>query len=242
MATVHRFDVLESTQDLAHQLALEGAEAGTAVVAAEQQAGRGTRGREWRSARGGLWLTVILRPPAANAVEGLSLRVGLEVAHCLERVAAPSVPIRIKWPNDLVADDRKLGGILCEARWLGDAPGWVAVGIGINVTNPVPEGLRTAAVALSELGSRIEAGDLIDPVVAAVVDAGRRAGPLTEAELAEFSSRDWLRGRALVEPVAGRAAGVTADARLIVEEPTGTRTAVLGSVTLAALARGSGSR
>lgn len=242
MATVHRFDVLESTQDLAHQLALEGAEAGTAVVAAEQQAGRGTRGREWRSARGGLWLTVILRPPAANAVEGLSLRVGLEVAHCLERATAPSVPIGIKWPNDLVADDRKLGGILCEARWLGDAPGWVAVGIGINVTNPVPEGLRPAAVGLSELGSRIEAGDLIDPVVAAVVDAGRRAGPLSEAELAEFSSRDWLRGRALVEPVAGRAAGVTADARLIVEEPTGVRTAVLGSVTLAALARGSGSR
>lgn len=240
--TIHHFEVLESTQDLAHQLAAEGAEAGTAVVAVEQQAGRGTRGRGWSSARGGLWLTVILRPSTAGAVEGLSLRVGLEVAHCLERVAASPVPIRIKWPNDLMADDRKLGGILCEARWLGDAPGWIAVGIGINLTNQVPAELRASAVALAELGGQAEATDLVTPVVAAVVQAGERAGPLTEAELAEFASRDWLRGRALVEPVVGRAAGVTADARLIVEQPTGARTAVLGSVTLAALARDGGSR
>ncbi len=242
MAAIHRFEVLESTQDLAHSLAADGAEAGTAIVAAVQEAGRGTRGRAWSSARGGLWLTVILRPTAAGAVEGLSLRVGLEVAHTLERVAAPAFPLGIKWPNDLVADDRKLGGILCEGRWLGDAPGWIAVGIGINVTNPVPAELAAAAVALADLNSDVQVDDLIDPVVQAVVDAGRGAGPLTDAELAEFASRDWLKGRELIAPVAGRAVGITPDARLIVEQAPGTQTSVLGSVTLAALARDGGSR
>lgn len=242
MASIHRFETLESTQDLAHQLAADGAEAGSAVVAEMQHAGRGTRGRAWSSARGGLWLTVILRPTAADAVEGLSLRVGLEVAHTLERVAAPTALIGIKWPNDLVASDRKLGGILCEARWLGDAPGWIAVGIGINVTNPIPAELAGVAIALAELDSRVRAGDLIDPVIRAVVNAGERTGPLTETELAEFASRDWLKGRELVAPVAGRAAGITPDARLIVDQGAGTRTSVLGTVTLAALAQDGGSR
>ncbi|MGE3618000.1 MAG: biotin--[acetyl-CoA-carboxylase] ligase, partial [Gemmatimonadales bacterium] len=135
--TVHRLDRVGSTQDEAHRLAAEGAPAGTVVVAAEQDQGRGTRGREWTSGRGGLWLTAILRPREAPLLEGLSLRIGLALAPVLEAVA-PGGLIQLKWPNDLVAANRKLGGILCEARWVGDRPGWVAVGVGINVRNPLP--------------------------------------------------------------------------------------------------------
>ena len=62
---IHRFDELDSTQDRAHELAAGGAAHGTVVVAAVQTRGRGTRGREWSAGRGGLWLTVILRPAAA---------------------------------------------------------------------------------------------------------------------------------------------------------------------------------
>ncbi len=101
-------------------------------------AGRGSRGRSWHSPRGGLWLSVLLRPAAAADV--LSLRVGLAVETAL-RSLAPDLHLALKWPNDLMLDDRKVGGILCEARWQGDALGWVAVGLGTQREEPDPGGV-----------------------------------------------------------------------------------------------------
>ncbi|MGE0439926.1 MAG: biotin--[acetyl-CoA-carboxylase] ligase [Gemmatimonadales bacterium] len=238
--TVHRLDRVGSTQDEAHRLAAEGAPAGTVVVAAEQDQGRGTRGREWTSGRGGLWLTAILRPREAPLLEGLSLRIGLALAPVLEAVA-PGGLIQLKWPNDLVAANRKLGGILCEARWVGDRPGWVAVGVGINVRNPLPRTPGMGAVSLEAIGSGAEAADLEGPVIAAVLAAGERAGPLSDDELAEFERRDWLRDRTLLHPVAGRAEGPGPDGALRVRQPDGQVVLVRESVTPTDLAPDPGS-
>ena len=133
-----RVELLESvgsTLDVAHELGVSGAGAGTLVVAEEQTAGRGRMGRTWRSEAGaGVWLTVIERPASAAGLEVLSLRVGMLVAPALDRFASSAVGL--KWPNDLYLEGRKLGGTLIEARWREGIPDWVAIGVGINLRPP----------------------------------------------------------------------------------------------------------
>jgi BirA family biotin operon repressor/biotin-[acetyl-CoA-carboxylase] ligase len=220
MHQVHRFDSLPSTQDEIHRLAAAGAPAGTVVVTAEQVAGRGSRGRQWTSMRGGLWLTMLCRPAEPAAVELLSLRVGLAVADALSELGGLP-PVALKWPNDLLLDDRKLGGILCEARWQGDGVGWVAVGVGLNVSNPLPPGARTPPARLAEWRPDLTPNDVLWPVVAHLTPLAEAASGMSAREVAAFGRRDWLAGRELVAPVPGVAAGIAADGALRVRQGDG---------------------
>lgn len=216
-APIHWFDRIASTQDTAHQLAAEGGPDGTAVVAVEQTSARGSRGRGWSSPRGGLWLSVICRPATGPALEVLSLRAALAVAAALE--SAGIAGASIKWPNDVMIGDRKLGGILCEARWTGEQLGWIVIGVGMNVRNDLPPELRATAVTLAGAGSALRAGDLVAPIVAALRSAGSLGGTLGPAERAAFAARDWLVGRTLSAPVAGTAEGVTETGVLRIRAP-----------------------
>lgn len=228
---LERHEVLASTQDRAHELALAGAAEGTAVVTARQTSGRGTRGRRWDSSPGGLWLSVIGRPPEADPLERLSVRVGLLAAAAIERVAdLPADRIQLKWPNDLLLSGRKLGGILSEARWHGEQPAWVVVGVGINVRNQLPAEPLQPAARLAELDETLQPEALVEPVVAAVVDALGRRGELTQGELAGFARRDWLAGRRVATPVSGTILGLRPDGRLAVERDDGS--VVAGSLNL----------
>jgi len=220
MAPIHRFDSVPSTQDLLHQLAAEGAPAGTAVVAAEQTAGRGRRGHGWSSPRGGLWLSVLCRPADRPAVEVLSLRVALHAAAALEALV-PGGRLLLKWPNDLLLGGRKLGGILCEARWHGEVPAWVAVGIGLNVANPIPPDPGSRAIGLADIIPGITPEMLVAPLTAAIAGAGEQPGLLTPGELSSFRERDWLLGRPLLEPLRGIAAGIEPDGALRVRTTEG---------------------
>ena len=216
---IHYFDRVDSTQDVAHRLAAEGTAAGTAVVAVEQSAGRGSRGRSWASDRGGLWLSVVWRPPETSGAEGLSIRAALALAKVLEVAGTPRVAV--KWPNDLMLADRKVGGILCEARWTGDRLGWVVAGAGINVTNEIPPELSGVACRLGDFGSFL-AAELAPSVVESLRRAGERCGSLDAHELAEFERRDWLGGRQLASPLPGYAAGLAPDGALRVRATDGT--------------------
>jgi BirA family transcriptional regulator, biotin operon repressor / biotin---[acetyl-CoA-carboxylase] ligase len=211
---IHYFERVGSTMDLVHALAEEGADAGTAVLAGEQLEGRGSRGRPWHSPPGGLWASVLLRPAVVGGIEVMSLRVGLAVAAAIE--ACTSQTVQLKWPNDLMLDHRKLGGILCEARWQGEALGWVAVGIGINVQNAVPAELEDSVVALGQVRPGITSQDIAEPIVAALRRIDLSADRLSSAELVQFERRDWLRGRELRQPVHGHAAGLNEDGSLLV--------------------------
>jgi biotin-(acetyl-CoA carboxylase) ligase len=117
--------------------------------------------------------------------------------------------------------ERKLGGILCEARWQGDALAWVVVGLGLNVTNPVPQALRGVAANLKERLPDISAASLAEPMAAAVRAAAAESARLTPAELDLFAGLDWLRGRRLKSPAAGVAAGIAADGSLRVATDSG---------------------
>lgn len=198
-----------STLDAAHAQAAKGAAGGAIVLAEEQTAGRGREGRVWSSPAGGIWLAMVLRPARAE-LAATSIRVGLIVADAVDELVGAPVA-RLKWPNDVLCRDRKLAGVLCEGRWQGDTLQWLAVGVGINVTNDVPDG----AIALKDLVPSVRRLDVLDRIVPALtrVAAGAR---LSDGERAAFAARDWLHGRALRKPVAGRGAGLAPDGALLV--------------------------
>ena len=198
-----------STLDVAHRLGSSGAAAGTLVIAEHQTAGRGRSGGKWSSAfESGLWLTIIERPEDTSGLEVLSLRVGLRSARALDRFAFE--PVRLKWPNDLYVDGKKLGGILIEARWRDQRLEWVAIGLGVNIV--LPDDVPVAA-ALEPGTQRVEVlTDLIPALRAAV----RCHGPLAPIELVEWNARDLARGRHCVEPARGIVEGISPSGELIV--------------------------
>lgn len=218
-AILHQVDSVSSTQDVLAEFALRGDPAGTAVLAAEQTAGRGRRGRNWLSPRGGLWLSVLCRPATEPAIEVLSLRVALAVARVIES-HAPNVALELKWPNDLMLEGRKLGGILCEAHWQGESA-WVGVGLGLNLVNPIPPALAGQAVALSHYAPRVTPESLAPDLVTAIVAASMVDRGLSSSEVAEFGHRDWLLGREMSEPVTGSADGISREGLLRVRGPDG---------------------
>jgi len=231
------FRTLSSSLDAIHDLGAQGAPAGTVVLAEEQTAGRGRDGRTWRSPPGGVWLGMLLRPPLP-AAGVLSLRIGLVLADVVEAVlgvrpTALSGPrAGVKWPNDVLVDDRKVAGILCESRWQGDAVQWLGVGIGINVANEIPVELAERAVALRELRPGARRIDVLDQLIPALLRLAAHGGQLTEFECAAFARRDWLRGRHIRSPLAGRAAGIRPDGALLVDTGAGTTMVRDGHVEL----------
>lgn len=137
---------LASTNDRAAAWARSGAPHGALVTADEQTAGRGRRGRTWVSPAGlGLHATLLVRVPEGVPVPALGLAVAVGLREGLP------VEVGLKWPNDLVAEGRKLGGVLCEARWEGRVAE-VVCGFGINVARrPWPEALRGQATSIEEV-------------------------------------------------------------------------------------------
>ena len=224
IAPVHRLTRVSSTLDLIHAEAAKGAPGGTVVVAEEQLEGRGTRGRAWLSAPGGLWYSILYRDASEGGLEFLSLRIGLAVASAIESVV-PAVRLGVKWPNDLMLGERKLGGVLCEARWQGGSLGWIAVGIGINVTNPIPTDLAGSATTLGSVAAGISADRLVEPVTRVLRRLPLQVDRLSGEELARFQGRDWLQGRRLVAPVRGIARGISNDGALLIEQADGTMVA-----------------
>jgi BirA family biotin operon repressor/biotin-[acetyl-CoA-carboxylase] ligase len=219
------FSAVTSTLDIAHPLARDGAPEGTLILAERQTAGRGRSGRAWASEEGaGIWSTLIARPADEAALEVLSLRVGLAAARVLE--AFTDHEVRVKWPNDLMLDDGKLGGILIESRWREERVDWVAIGIGINcrVPHDIPH-----ARALRSGVSRI---DVLAGLVPAVRAAATARGALTAPELHDFERRDWALGRRCVSPVAGIVRGIDARGGLLVRTSAGEIAARSGSLLL----------
>ena len=203
--------VTDSTSDRAKRLAADGAPHGTLVTAAEQTAGHGRQGRTWSApADEALLMSVVLR----NWPELLPLASAVAVAETIGGDAA------IKWPNDILVGDRKVAGILVEAR---AQEGWAVLGIGINVAvREFPGELRDVAASLGREPSDIE------PLLAALLEQLEHwiAAP-AEAVLDAWRSRDALRGRPVRWAAGeGTAAGIDGDGRLVVELTGGGTTAL----------------
>jgi BirA family biotin operon repressor/biotin-[acetyl-CoA-carboxylase] ligase len=201
-AVVHSFDSVLSTQRAARDLLGSGrACLGHIVVADQQTAGRGRLGRVWASPLGGLYATFIV--PSDRL---LALRAGLAAARVLE---ALGVAVRLKWPNDLVVGERKLGGILIEA----DA-GVARVGVGINLTmSPLGD-----ATCLLDLGVRVDRDALVREIYSGLVTRESEAGILDSYRIRSATLGRRVRIDVGVgRTVAGRAVGIDALGRLLVE-------------------------
>lgn len=197
--TVHLFGSTDSTNQRAKALAEEGAPAGTVVVAREQTEGRGRAGRRWHSPPdAGVYLTVLFRPDRIENPVLLQLLAGLGIASELDERLEGLDP-RVKWPNDLVADDRKFGGVLAEAAWEEGAPRYLVVGAGINVRplDDLPEEAAGGATSIDAvLGREASRVRVADAVVAALEE--RLVGAprtLDQASLDLLDRYDWLRDR-----------------------------------------------
>ncbi len=181
-------ELIDSTNRRAKELAAAGSPSGTVVTAAEQTAGRGRGDRRWSAPAGAALLySAILRPLDLDHLL-LPLAVPLAVCDACESVAA--VSCRVKWPNDVWLDQRKLGGVLIEAR----PPQWAVIGIGINLAiepDRFPSGLRWPATSLG--------GGVTPQRMRAAVDAALDEWVAAPAERvrAEFDRRDALAGRAI---------------------------------------------
>ena len=167
-------DVTGSTNDDLLEAGKQGAPHGTGLAARAQTAGRGRRGHKWDSTVGNLLLSIVLRRCVTPAMfSGLAAVSGLAVLEALEKQGLAN-EIRLKWPNDLVARGRKLGGILVEAARDNEGKPFAVCGIGVNVNytpQEVPDG-GLAAIGLSDLNESVPTVNmLLDEVYHAVIDA-----------------------------------------------------------------------
>ncbi|MBC7185695.1 MAG: biotin--[acetyl-CoA-carboxylase] ligase, partial [Calditrichaeota bacterium] len=152
--TAQFFASVTSTNEVARELAHQGAPHGCLVLASAQTAGRGRAGRTWYSAPGaGLWFSLVLRPKLAPQRCGLiSLAAALAVAEAIAKVTG--VKAQLKWPNDVLVAGKKLCGILAETELIGDRLKFAVLGVGLNTNRAqaqrMPREIQATATWLSE--------------------------------------------------------------------------------------------
>lgn len=152
---IYYFPELESTNMIAKEKAThkeEGVNEGTIVIAERQSAGKGRLGRKWFSPAGGIWLSIILYPQLSPSyIPRITLMTAVAVVKAIERCA--QIKGQIKWPNDILINEKKVCGILTEMSAELDLINWVVVGIGINVNikkQEFPEDIREKTTSLKE--------------------------------------------------------------------------------------------
>lgn len=232
--------VTGSTNDDAKEAALRGAPHGAAFLADAQRSGRGRGGHVWHSPPGeNLYMSVVLRPRLkADRVPQVALVTGVLAARVAARfVGEGAERIGVKWPNDMFAGGRKLGGILVEGRLRGASVSHVVVGLGLNVgTLEFPAELADRATSLLRLGCERVDRSVLAAALLAEVGAGLavfEAAGLAPF-LSELSARDVLRGASVeVGGERGVAEGIDHDGRLLIRREGGSLARVAsGEVTL----------
>jgi BirA family biotin operon repressor/biotin-[acetyl-CoA-carboxylase] ligase len=218
--------------------ARDGAAEGLVLIAESQTAGRGRLDRTWESPpRAGLTFSVLLRPTFPPAGWGwLPLLAGVATASALHRVAG--VDVRLKWPNDVLVGDRKLGGILTEA-----VGGAVVVGIGLNVTAqreelPVPEATSLAVEGAEVLDRDPLLRAVLRDLAALYADLGAAGGDAEAAGLRRryvdacaTLDRDVTVELPGPRTITGRATGIDLEGRLVVRAADGEHPVGAGDVT-----------
>lgn len=234
-SNVVRFDVVDSTNRYLSERARAGAPEGLVAVADEQRSGRGRLGRAWVANRGeALLCSLLFRPPLASSeLFVVPMLVSLAASDAAAELSG--VAIGLKWPNDLVYADRKLGGVLAEVvDGSGERPTALVVGLGINIV--WSEGWRSRLedaamepVGLAEIAGRpIERDNLLAAFLSTV---DRRYASIavdgtTLAIVREYAARCETIGRRVHVTTAsstftGRAVALADDGRLLVESDSG---------------------
>ena len=205
---------------------LQGLHDRTVVTARRQTAGRGRLGRTWASPPGGLYASLLLKPPP---VPELAQRVSLLAAEILCGIMGEAgMDACIKWPNDVLVDDRKIAGILPE---FGTKPEpWFILGAGVNLVSapPVPDGRGLPSTAWSEYARPPAPGELLASFLSCLDAAwpDRSVDPLAGGT-ESISRRLWRFGRTVhisrgSDAVTGVVTGIDAKGRLVLRSDSGT--------------------
>ena len=239
-----------STNEEACRLAEQGAREGTVVICDFQTAGRGRLDRRWEAPRGSsLLLSLVFRPDlAASETAQLTMLCGLAVLDAVRGTCG--LDAGLKWPNDIVRRDAKLGGILTELEISAQDVVYAVVGIGLNVNvdpSELPGGLLFPATSISrELGRRVERLSVLQALLQAVevrylaLRSGRSPHQDWAAHLVTLGKPVTLTGDGDAE-VVGIAEDVGADGALLVRLADGTLVRVLSGDVLPGTRVGAGS-
>jgi len=235
------FPSIGSTNDVAHELAAAGAAEGLLVLADEQTAGRGRMDRSWWAPSGAsLLMSLLLRPALPARLTGqLPICLGLAAVEGIEAVTG--LCPALKWPNDVVWDGRKLGGMLSELRADGERLDYAVLGLGLNVNvtfdEPTANGLAATAVSLRmAMGQPVDRAALVIAILQRCEAWYERLLSGESLHTAWAARLDTL-GRQVVvalpaRTLTGMAVGVTPEGALIVRRPDGTdKTIWAGDVT-----------
>ena len=193
------FESLDSTNTRLKQEARNGAPEGTVIVADAQTGGRGRMGRSFLSAPGrGIYMSVLLRPEcAADCVQSLTGTAAVAVCRAIEKVCG--LEPQIKWVNDIILNERKICGILCESSVGEDGLEFIVLGIGLNVTNTpedFPPPLRDIAGSIySQSGMVFERGALIAAILGEIAAMYPAWCERPEAYVREYRRRCKMLGR-----------------------------------------------
>jgi len=146
---IHYYDEVDSTMDIARELARKQCPHFTVVIAGRQKKGRGRLKRNWLSSEGGLYFTIVVRPKIPPV---LSLRVNFAASMILAQTLRNMFNINamVKWPNDVLVDGKKISGILSEMEAEIDRVSFISIGIGINVNND-PSPYEPMATSLKKI-------------------------------------------------------------------------------------------
>ena len=157
---IHYFEQVDSTMEIARNLARKGCPEFTVVIAGQQAKGRGRLQRTWLSSPGGLYFTMVLRPPIPPF---LSTRISFAAAMILARTLRRLFDIEamVKWPNDILVADKKLAGMLSEMEAEADMVAFINIGLGINVNNDPTPGEPLASSLKLILGREISRRSLL---------------------------------------------------------------------------------
>jgi BirA family biotin operon repressor/biotin-[acetyl-CoA-carboxylase] ligase len=150
---IYHFTEVTSTNDVAKELALEGAEEGTIVISETQSRGRGRLGRKWFSPEGGIWFSVILCPKMSPK-HAPKITFALSIAMAKTIIKMFRLKVKVRWPNDVLINNKKVCGILTElSSKSGAAIDFIVSGIGINANTNMksfPKALRESLTSLEE--------------------------------------------------------------------------------------------
>jgi len=213
-------------------------------LAGHQSAGRGRNGKRWHSPDGAGLLLSVSRTAPKPPDGSLALALGVAIAEGLETFVSDSV--KLKWPNDLVAQDRKLGGILVETSTQGGAECRVVAGLGVNIRVSEEQrelvtgegGMQPAGLSELNLRRAFEYNDLAVAMIAAIAGVLESHpvdgfGPWTD----DWNRRDWLAGKRIearcgADTHLGTAGGVDSSGALLLEDSDGERRIVSAEIRL----------
>lgn len=221
------FDSIDSTNTKAQELAEKGYPSGTLVVADKQVAGKGRRGRNWESPSGcGIFMTLMLKPDInPNNASMLTLVSALAVAKALADITGKDA--KIKWPNDIVIDGRKVCGILTEMSAQFDYINNIVIGIGINVNNSsFPEEISATASSLRLLsgGKKYRRAEIIEKIMeyfekyySIFLETEDLSALVNEYDAMLINMKKQVKVLDPKEPFEGKAMGITKTGELIVD-------------------------